>query len=90
MPVLFIQFLLWIPIGAIVGWLTGKKMKGYGYGPLIDIAMGATGGVVGGLLFGSPGPLAQLGLIATLPASALGAIILTGLISVASGERRHA
>lgn len=40
--------LLWIGIGLVGGWMTGKKMGGYGYGPLMDVVMGVAGGVAGG------------------------------------------
>jgi len=90
MPSLIVQFLLWILVGAFAGWLTGKNMKGYGYGPLIDVPMGAVGAVAAALTFGATGTLGQWGLLVTLPAAALGAILLTGFISFSSGERRHA
>ena len=87
---LWLLFLLWILIGALTGWVTGRKMKGFGYGPLMDVAMGATGGVAVGFMVGSAQLLGQFGLIASLPASALGAAFLTGFVGFASGERRHA
>jgi uncharacterized membrane protein YeaQ/YmgE (transglycosylase-associated protein family) len=40
----------WIVAGLIAGWLTGKIMKGSGYGFFGDILLGIIGGVVGGYL----------------------------------------
>lgn len=40
----------WILAGLIAGWLTGKIMKGSGYGFFVDIALGIAGAVVGGFL----------------------------------------
>ena len=40
--------LTWIVIGAVVGWGAGKIFQGNGYGPLMDVLMGAGGAVVGG------------------------------------------
>jgi len=37
-------------IGVLAGWLTGLVMKGGGYGLVGDIALGAVGGVMGGLV----------------------------------------
>src|SRR5438132_1034863 len=38
-------WLLWVVlVGLIAGWATGKIMKGSGYGPLMDIALGIVGG----------------------------------------------
>lgn len=90
MPFLYLQFLLWILVGAFTGWLTGKNMKRYGYGPVVDIAMGAIGAVGGAFLIGAPTFSGPLGMIPTLLALSMGAIVLTMLMAWASGERRHA
>lgn len=42
--------LSWILVGLIAGWLTGKVMKGSGYGLLGDIIIGVVGAMVGGWL----------------------------------------
>ena len=46
------EFLYWIIVGLIAGWLAGQVMKGGGYGVLVDIILGILGGVLGGWLFG--------------------------------------
>jgi len=46
------EFLYFIIIGAIAGWLAGTLMKGGGYGFLINAILGIIGGVFGGWLFG--------------------------------------
>ena len=46
------NFLIFIIIGAIAGWLAGLIMKGGGFGFLINALLGIVGGVVGGWLFG--------------------------------------
>jgi uncharacterized membrane protein YeaQ/YmgE (transglycosylase-associated protein family) len=40
--------LSWILVGAVVGWGTGRVLKGNGYGPFMDLAMGIGGAVGGG------------------------------------------
>ena len=47
--------LAWIVVGAVVGWGAGKVFQGNGYGPLMDILMGVSGAVVGGLVMHSVG-----------------------------------
>jgi uncharacterized membrane protein YeaQ/YmgE (transglycosylase-associated protein family) len=42
--------LLWILCGLIAGWLTGKLMKGSGYGFFADILLGIAGAFVGGYI----------------------------------------
>jgi uncharacterized membrane protein YeaQ/YmgE (transglycosylase-associated protein family) len=45
----------WIIIGIIAGWLTGKLMRGAGYGILMDLILGLIGAVIGGWIFGRLG-----------------------------------
>ncbi len=46
------EFLYFIIIGAIAGWLAGLIMKGGGFGFLINAILGIIGGAFGGWLFG--------------------------------------
>ena len=85
------MYFLWcIIVGIFVGWMTGKFMKGYGYGGWMDILMGIGGGLAGGFILRSAS-LSGWGAIlyATLVAT-LGAIILTVFTAFASGKRRYA
>jgi uncharacterized membrane protein YeaQ/YmgE (transglycosylase-associated protein family) len=40
----------WIVAGLIAGWVTGKLMRGSGYGFFGDILLGILGAVLGGFL----------------------------------------
>jgi uncharacterized membrane protein YeaQ/YmgE (transglycosylase-associated protein family) len=42
--------IFWILVGLIAGWLTGKIMKGSGYGFFVDIILGLVGAMVGGFI----------------------------------------
>jgi uncharacterized membrane protein YeaQ/YmgE (transglycosylase-associated protein family) len=42
--------LMWILVGLVAGWLTGKIMKGSGYGFFVDILLGNAGALVGGFI----------------------------------------
>ena len=44
-----------IIIGLIAGWLTGKLMKGRGYGIFADILLGLVGAVIGSWIFNAMG-----------------------------------
>ncbi len=46
------NILTWLIVGLIAGWLTGKVMRGKGYGIIGDIFLGLIGAVLGGWLFG--------------------------------------
>ncbi len=83
-------YLLWIVVGLLTGWETGKRMRGYGYGPLLDAVMGGIGGVLGGfILSASDLPGANVLLVSCLGA-AVGAVSTTGLVGLASGKSRFA
>jgi uncharacterized membrane protein YeaQ/YmgE (transglycosylase-associated protein family) len=83
-------FLLWNIVGLFAGWMTGKNMRGYGYGPLIDITMGIAGGVAGGFIMRSASFPGHALILSTTLAAILGAILLTAFVGVVSGKRRYA
>jgi uncharacterized membrane protein YeaQ/YmgE (transglycosylase-associated protein family) len=79
----------WIIIGVIAGWLTGKLMKGSGFGFLMDMVVGLVGALVGGFLsshlgFGGVG---QHGLIVSIVIATVGAVVLTFLLRLITGNR---
>jgi uncharacterized membrane protein YeaQ/YmgE (transglycosylase-associated protein family) len=43
-------FIWWILVGLVAGFLTGKIMKGSGYGVFGDIIVGIIGAVIGGFI----------------------------------------
>lgn len=79
----------WIIIGAIAGWITGKLMKGSGYGFFMDMIVGLLGAVVGGFIATHVGiaPPGQQGLIVSIIIAIAGAVILTWIVRLISGNR---
>lgn len=69
------DFILWIIIGALAGWIAGQVMKGGGFGLLGNIGVGIVGSFIGGWLFGMLG-IGAGNLISSLVAAVVGAIIL--------------
>lgn len=67
----------WIIVGLIAGWVTGKIMKGSGYGFFGDIAIGIIGALIGGFIMRALGFAGHGGLIYTIVIAIIGAIILT-------------
>jgi len=65
----------WIIIGIIASWVTGKLMRGAGYGILMDLIVGLIGAVIGGWIFGRLGILSY-GLFGSLAAATVGAVIV--------------
>lgn len=79
----------WIIIGVVAGWITGKLMKGSGYGFFMDMIVGLVGALIGGFLsshFGMGG-VGQHGMIASILIAVAGAVILTWLVRMATGSR---
>ena len=82
-------FLSWILMGSVVGWLIGRLLTGNGYGPVVDVVMGVSGAVAGGVLvrlITSP----IHGLAYTIPAALFGAVLFTATMAYTNGRRRWA
>jgi uncharacterized membrane protein YeaQ/YmgE (transglycosylase-associated protein family) len=76
------NFLEWIIVGMIAGWLAGLVMRGGGYGVLVDIILGILGGLLGGWLFGMMGIWPGGGVIGSLIVAFVGAVILVAITRV--------
>jgi len=72
----FVWFLL---IGFIAGWLAGQIMKGRGFGVIGNLVVGVIGAVLGGFLFGLLG-FTSGGLIGSLITALVGAIVLLAIV----------
>lgn len=73
------NFVWFILIGIIAGWLAGKLTKGSGFGLLGNMIVGVIGALVGGLLFGLL-QLSARGLIGELVTATVGAIVFLALL----------
>lgn len=84
------SILAWIVIGAIAGWLTGKIMKGSGFGFLMDMVVGLVGAVIGGFISAhlGLGGVGQHGLIMSIVIAVIGAVLLTLIVRMISGNRK--
>jgi uncharacterized membrane protein YeaQ/YmgE (transglycosylase-associated protein family) len=77
----------WIIVGLIAGFITGKIMKGSGFGTLMDIVVGIVGAIIGGFIMRALGFAGEGGMIYTILIAVLGAVILTWLIRLVSGNK---
>ncbi|MFP5228453.1 MAG: GlsB/YeaQ/YmgE family stress response membrane protein [Acidobacteriota bacterium] len=80
----------WIVIGVIAGWLTGKIMKGSGFGFLMDMVVGLAGALIGGFISAhlGLGGVGEHGLIISICIAVIGAVILTWIVRLISGNRK--
>ncbi|MDR2000740.1 MAG: GlsB/YeaQ/YmgE family stress response membrane protein [Zoogloeaceae bacterium] len=70
------EFVWFILVGLVAGWLAGQFMKGGGYGIIGDIIVGVLGAVLGGFLFGKLGISFGGGLLGAIIVATIGAVIL--------------
>lgn len=71
---------MWILVGLVAGWLTGKIMKGSGYGFIVDILLGIAGALIGGFIAKHLGLDAQGGFIHSTLIALAGAILLVVIL----------
>jgi uncharacterized membrane protein YeaQ/YmgE (transglycosylase-associated protein family) len=79
----------WIIIGVIAGWLTGKLMRGSGYGFIMDMVVGLVGALLGGFLSShlGMGGVNVHGMIMSIIIAVIGAVVLTALLRLITGRR---
>jgi uncharacterized membrane protein YeaQ/YmgE (transglycosylase-associated protein family) len=73
------NFIYWLILGAVAGWLAGVLVRGGGFGLIGDIIVGIIGSVVGGFVFGLLG-ITAFGLLGQLLFAVVGAVIFICLI----------
>jgi uncharacterized membrane protein YeaQ/YmgE (transglycosylase-associated protein family) len=70
------QFVWFVLIGLVAGWLAGTLVKGGGFGLVGDIVVGIVGAVLGGFIFSSLGASAGGGLLGAIIVATIGAVVL--------------
>jgi uncharacterized membrane protein YeaQ/YmgE (transglycosylase-associated protein family) len=84
------ELILFVIMGAIVGWLAGKIMSGHGYGIIWDIVLGILGSFLGGWLFTLIFGTGPSGLIISFAVALIGAVILVALVRLIKREPMRA
>ena len=70
------EFVWFILVGLVAGWLAGQFMKGGGFGIVGDIIVGVLGALLGGFLFGLLGVSSGGGLLGSIIVATIGAVVL--------------
>ncbi|HMM19135.1 MAG TPA: GlsB/YeaQ/YmgE family stress response membrane protein [Selenomonadales bacterium] len=78
----FIWFLL---IGLVAGWLAGQISRGGGFGLWGDLIVGVIGAFVGGFIFSLMG-ITAYGLIGSLITATIGAVVLLWVMRLFTGK----
>lgn len=81
---LLIALLAWM----LAGMFAGRLLRGRGYGPVWDVALGIAGGVVGSLVLGllNIGGIGGIPLVGDILVGIIGAVILVYLVRLV-GDR---
>lgn len=79
------EFLYFLLLGAVSGWLAGQFWKGSGFGLIGNIIVGIVGAVFGGWLANNLG-IGGGGLLYQILIAAFGAWVLLFLISLVKGK----
>jgi uncharacterized membrane protein YeaQ/YmgE (transglycosylase-associated protein family) len=87
-----VEWLSWIVVGAIAGWLAGLLVKGdEGLGVIGHVVLGLVGALVGGYvvsLVTKNDPMDGVFDISTIVTAVVGAVVLVLLVSMIMGRRR--
>jgi uncharacterized membrane protein YeaQ/YmgE (transglycosylase-associated protein family) len=76
----------WVIVGLIAGWLAGTVSRGRGFGCIADILIGLVGAILGGWIFTKLG-IFGAGLLYSIAAATVGAVILVAVARLFSGGR---
>ena len=82
------DFLWYIIIGILAGFVAGKLMRGGGFGMIVNLIVGIIGGVLGGWLFSLIG-ISAGGLIGSLNTAVVGAILLLWIVGLISQRQNR-
>ncbi|MGA2498243.1 MAG: GlsB/YeaQ/YmgE family stress response membrane protein [Tepidisphaeraceae bacterium] len=75
------DFLWFLIIGVLAGWIGGLLMKGRGFGCLGNLVVGIIGAIVGGWIFRHLG-LTASGLTGALLTAVAGAVVLLWIVGL--------
>ncbi len=76
----------WIIVGLIAGWLAGTLSRGRGFGCIADIFLGMIGAILGGWIFSNLN-IHGGGLLYSIAAATVGAVILVAVARIFSGGK---
>ncbi|HEY4416262.1 MAG TPA: GlsB/YeaQ/YmgE family stress response membrane protein [Verrucomicrobiae bacterium] len=77
-----------ILIGIVAGFLAGAVVKGRGFGLLGNLIIGVIGAVLGGFIFGLLG-IATTNLLGSLICAFFGAVVLLVLLGFVGGKNKR-
>ena len=83
-----INLIVWLLIGALIGWLASMVMRTDArQGALLNIVVGIVGAMIGGFLLGGSTINSNALNVTSLIVSFVGAVILLGIVNLATRGR---
>ena len=83
-----INLIIWLLIGALVGWLASMVMRTDAQqGPLLNIVVGIIGAMIGGFLLGGPTINTNSLNVTAIIVSFVGAVVLLGIVNLVTRGR---
>jgi uncharacterized membrane protein YeaQ/YmgE (transglycosylase-associated protein family) len=82
------EWLAWLIVGLVAGFLASRLVRGHGLGCLLDIAVGLVGAVIGGLLISFLGVSGNFHFLGTTLVAFLGACLLLLVVEIIAGRGR--
>jgi uncharacterized membrane protein YeaQ/YmgE (transglycosylase-associated protein family) len=80
------DFIIWLVIGGVAGWLAGLIVQGYGLGLIGNVVVGIAGAIIAGWLLPHIGFVVLGGILAKILNAVIGAVIL--LLAIGFFNRR--
>lgn len=80
------NWIWFILIGLVAGFLAGAVVKGHGFGVLGNLVVGVIGALLGGFIFGLLG-IAATSLLGALICAFVGALVLLFLLRFVGGKK---
>ena len=74
------NFIWFLVVGIVAGWLAGVLVKGGGFGLVGDLVLGVIGAVLGGWLFSLFGASGGGGLLGSICVATIGAVVLLTIV----------
>ena len=74
------NFIWFLVVGIVAGWLAGVLVKGGGFGLVGDLVLGVIGAVLGGWLFSFFGASSGGGLLGSIIVATIGAVVLLTIV----------
>lgn len=82
------EFVTWLVIGGLAGWIAGLLMRGHGFGVFANIVIGIVGAILGGLVFGLM-DVSATGFWSTFFVALIGSILLLAIASLFAPRATH-